>query len=260
MRIVAKLMLVLILWSQAGGTGAQERVLVLFLAPELAEAGLGAHLAPRFGLKMNTRVTLRPDDGQPVAAPDQAALRVADGASSDIVPLFRDADGRTFGLAIAPDLPATADAARFRDWLTGPSGQAALTGFAGGELALVGRAPAAAPVAEVAGDAVEGERLALFHCGRCHVVSAANRFAGIGSTPSFAALRTFADWRDRFARFWELNPHPSFTQVEGITRPFPAHRPPHVAPVELTPPEVQAITAFASTIAPADLGAEISPR
>ena len=66
-----------------------------------------------------------------------------------------------------------------------------------------------------AGLVAEGQRLALHHCGRCHVVNDTNRYGGIGSTPSFAALRALPQADDRFAAFWTFNPHPAFMQVEG---------------------------------------------
>jgi hypothetical protein len=97
-------------------------------------------------------------------------------------------------------------------------------------------------------------------CGRCHVVSERNRFGGIGSTPSFPALRSMPDWEDRFRTFWALNPHPSFTQVEGLTEPFDPASPPHIAPVHLTMAESDAILAYVAGIAPKDLGAEIEAR
>lgn len=103
----------------------------------------------------------------------------------------------------------------------------------------------------------DGERLARFHCGRCHVVAAEGGIGGIGSTPSFAALRAMEDWEDRFTGFWALPPHPSFTQVEGVTPPFREDYPATIAPVELTLDEVEAITEHARTIPPADLGAPV---
>jgi len=108
-----------------------------------------------------------------------------------------------------------------------------------------------------AADYAPGEKLTLFHCGRCHVVNQRNRYGGIGSTPSFAALRTLADWEARFKTFWTLAPHPAFTQVAGMTEPFPADRPPPIHPVELTLEQVDRIIGFARTIAPKDLGAPI---
>ena len=85
----------------------------------------------------------------------------------------------------------------------------------------------------IKGDIDLGETLSLLHCGRCHVVNEKNRMGGIGSTPSFGALRAMPAWGDRFAVFWTLSPHPSFTQVEGMTEPFDPQHPPAIAPVWL---------------------------
>jgi mono/diheme cytochrome c family protein len=106
----------------------------------------------------------------------------------------------------------------------------------------------------------EGERLALHHCGRCHVVNEKNRFGGIGSTPSFAALRALPNASDRFAAFWTLNPHPAFVQVKGQTTPFDPAHPPSAAPVILTQHEAEAIAVYAASIEPLDLGAPVGPR
>lgn len=102
-----------------------------------------------------------------------------------------------------------------------------------------------------------GEKLALLHCGRCHVVNERNRFGGIGSTPSFGALRVMPDWEDRFRAFYALNPHPAFTQVAGVTPPFALERPSPIHPVELTTGELEEIIGFARTIPPKDLGAPV---
>lgn len=119
-------------------------------------------------------------------------------------------------------------------------------------IALVAVAVGPPPVQ--AQDYAQGEKLTLVNCGRCHVVSPKNRMGGIGSTPSFAALRTFPDWEDRMKAFWTLRPHPSFTQIDGITEPFPEDRPAHVHPVTLTLDEVAEIVEYARSIEPADLG------
>lgn len=101
---------------------------------------------------------------------------------------------------------------------------------------------------------VDGEHLALLHCGRCHVVSEANRFGGIDSTPSFPALRALADWEEKFSTFWTASPHRAVIQIEGVTDPFPPELPSPIVPVRLTRPELDAILEFAETIAPKDLG------
>jgi hypothetical protein len=67
-------------------------------------------------------------------------------------------------------------------------------------------------------------------------------------------MRGRENWSDLFRAFYVENPHPSFTQVEGVTEPFDANRQVHVAPVEITLDEIEAITAFVATIEPKDLG------
>jgi len=106
-------------------------------------------------------------------------------------------------------------------------------------------------------DFAPGEKLALVNCGRCHVIGPRNRMGGIGSTPSFAVLKTIEDWEDRMKAFWTLRPHPSFTQIEGVTEPFPEDQPAHVHPIRLTPEELDQIVAYARTVKPADLGADL---
>ena len=114
----------------------------------------------------------------------------------------------------------------------------------------------AAPAEEYA----PGEKLALFNCGRCHVIGPRNKMGGIGSTPSFPVLRTIEDWEDRMKAFWTLRPHPSFTQIEGVTEPFPADQPAHVHPVTLTLDDVDKIVDYARTVPPADLGSDLNMR
>jgi hypothetical protein len=122
-------------------------------------------------------------------------------------------------------------------------------------LALLPALLLAAPA--MAQDYAPGEKLTIINCGRCHVVSPKNKMGGIGSTPSFAVLRTFPDWEERMKAFWTLRPHPSFTQVEGMTEPFPEDQPAHVHPIRLTLDELDTIIGYARTIEPADLGADL---
>lgn len=105
-----------------------------------------------------------------------------------------------------------------------------------------------------------GEKLALFNCGRCHVVNERNARGGIESTPSFAIIRMWEDWEDRMSAFWSLPPHIAFTQIARVTAPFPPNRPPPVYPVRLTLDEVERIVEFARTIEPADLGDKVRIR
>jgi hypothetical protein len=79
----------------------------------------------------------------------------------------------------------------------------------------------------------------------------------IGSTPSFFALRSLSDWEARFAAFFALNPHPSFTQVTGVTEPFAEDRPPPIVPITLSLEDLEAILAYVAALEAADLGAPL---
>ena len=113
------------------------------------------------------------------------------------------------------------------------------------------------PLHAAATDYAPGEKLTLFHCGRCHVINEKNKYGGIGSTPSFGALRTLDDWEDRMDAFFTLAPHPAFTQVEGVTEPFPIDRPSPIHPLELTVDDIDTIKEFTRTIPPKNLGNEV---
>lgn len=70
-------------------------------------------------------------------------------------------------------------------------------------------------------------------------------------------MRTLEDWEERFDVFYVLAPHPAFTQVEGLTEPFPIDRPSPIYPLKLTVEDIATIKAFAATIPPKDLGAPV---
>ena len=228
--------------------GASDAPLRLSAPPEMAESGFLTHILPRFRFKTRIAVDLVGADD----APDMALTAGPDGA-----PVFAGPDGAAIRLeTLSPDPRVK----RFADWLRSTPGMAAVNGFpVGGPPMYV--AGVAAPKAEVeeviSGDVALGARLALMHCGRCHVVDKRNRMGGIGSTPSFSALRGLDGWADLFRAYWAENPHPSFTQVAGVTEPFDPARPAFVAPVLITLEEIDAIVAFVATIAPRDLGAPV---
>lgn len=121
-------------------------------------------------------------------------------------------------------------------------------------LALCAALPPGGPAAD---DWAPGEKLAYLNCGRCHVIGERNRMGGIGSTPSFASLRADADWEERMRAFYTLNPHPAFSQVDGVTPPFDPARPSPIHPLRLTRQEIEVIIDYARTVAPKDLGAPV---
>ena len=238
-------------------TLAQAKMIVL--GTELSnEAGsFLKHLLPRFTLKTQIRFTLVPPDD-----PTAEILLITDDGNggTDVFMKGPDGAGGTFVLRAQS---ATDFTRRFTEWLTSDVGLNTIAAYKpeGAQMYFeVGEIVEVIEEIEMEGDAVLGEKLAFQHCGRCHVINDRNKFGGIGSSPSFGALRTLDDWQAKFSAFWTLNPHPSFTQVEGMTEPFDPQRPPIIAPLELTLEDVEAIAAYAATIPPKDLGAQISPR
>lgn len=213
------------------------------------------HLLPRFSLKTSIRFTL--------TDPDDASAQMRLTAGEDGRPAFMAGETGEGGLWRLETLVETEETARFAEWLFSQIGTNTIAGFApDGVQAYFPPEEKKVEIVyeEPEGDVLEGERLSLYHCGRCHVISDKNKFGGIGSTPSFGALRTMEGWQDKFALFWTLNPHPSFTQVDGMTEPFPPERPPSIAPVELTLEEIDSIRVFVGTITPKDLGAPIASQ
>ncbi|MFW2589416.1 hypothetical protein [Sagittula sp. SSi028] len=223
----------------------QERQVLLYAPPALVETGVMQHILPRFKLKTQIAVLL-------VQEADTAQAVFHEAGS----PLFIGAGG-AWGLRLRYQTQWTE---RFADWLRSEIGLKTVLSFAPDGAPLF-----AAPVSEIApevrptltGDAEQGHDIAVQKCGRCHAVDEATRLTGIGSTPSFALLRGFADWEHRFIGFFALNPHPSFTQIEDVTPPFDPLHPSPIVPVEMTLPEVEAVAAYVATLGAADLGAPL---
>ena len=63
----------------------------------------------------------------------------------------------------------------------------------------------------------KGREVVRQHCTRCHVVPNMNPYGGIGSTPSFAALKWLSDWEHRFEVFYTLPPHPALVSIQGVS-------------------------------------------
>lgn len=230
--------------------------LLLTASPSVAEGPLGLaapgsvtdsgvlkHILPRFSLKTGVRVIADPD----------GAMQLAPEPPGD--PVFGRA-GRIYHLRIGQD-PGQQ---RFRDWLLSDIGKRTIESFQpadGDPFSARFDTVAVETTARFDGDAKRGAELSLSLCGRCHVIGPQNRMGGLGSTPSFPVLRSLADWNDRFEQFYVLNPHPAFTQVPGVTPPFDPERPSPIVPVSITLQELDAIVAFVSASAAADLGAPL---
>ena len=220
---------------KAGEGDHRDRRIGLSASPELVASGLLNHLLPRFSLKTGIRVNVIDGD-----ADITLGLTGTQAALSDLERIY---------FITARDKLAK----RFVDWLLSDIGQNTVAAFPPfvGVVAAKDERPG---VTAFTGDIARGEILSLKHCGRCHVINQKNRHNDIGSTPSFASLRNFPNWGERFRAFYTLNPHPSFTQITNVTRGFAPSHPPPIVPVEITPEELESILAFVSTISPAYLG------
>lgn len=243
---------------------AEDRVLRLYADPQLVEGGLTGYLLPRFRFKtrIETDMVDVPEAAGLLLIPEAQADGMADVVYRQSL-LRAEADDTIFVLVI-PQYQA--EALAFSGWLQSTAGKRAIERHRDqGEAVFLPyeadrSSTSTRESAETDASLETGRKLTFFHCGRCHVIDSSNKYAGIGSTPSFAAMRNLPDWHDKFSAFWTLNPHPSFTQVEGITAPFPIERPPSIAPIELTLEEVEAIVSFTGSIPPKDLGAQVQSQ
>ncbi|GGX71864.1 hypothetical protein GCM10007385_45990 [Tateyamaria omphalii] len=234
--------LVLILALLPGLAMADDKRVVFYAPPALVESGLIKHIAPRFSLKTQVRVEI---------ADDPAVADLVLG--SDGRALFSGL-GQTWHMDLRGDGKG---AQRFADWLTSDVGRRTVQSFApDGEALFTEPQVQERVVAEVemTGDAIAGQGVSWVKCGRCHATERGKDSFGIGSTPSFFVMRTFEDWQSRFAGFYTLKPHAAFTQLEGVTDPFPIDRPSPIAPIELTLDDLEAILAYVAVLDPADLG------
>lgn len=223
---------------------AQDKTFTLSAPNTLVESGLLKYVLPRFSLKTQTRIEVLEDGA------------TADASfGDDGFVAFQGLD-RVWRLSVGDD----PDALRFADWLRSDVGRNTIDSYQVDGTALFTSEVEVEQVVVALtydGDAVRGEEVSLTNCGRCHVVSDKNRMNSIGSTPSFAVLRTLTDWEDRFQAFYVLNPHPAFTQIEDVTEPFDPSRPSPIHALELTLDDLENIMAFVQGIAPADLGRPI---
>lgn len=224
---------------------SQDKAFTLQTPDVLSETGFIKHLLPRFSLKSGIRVKSTSQAGD-------AAL------GEQGTPVFRQ--GETIWHLAKTDSPHLEV---FEAWLLSDIGKRTIEAFApNGEMMFSADVSVEADVqvAAVTGDVVLGKKVSLKKCGRCHVVNESNRMKAIGSTPSFALMRTFPDWQGRFETFFILKPHPAFTQVADVTEPFARNLPSPIAPIEVTLEQIDAITAYVASIPPADLGAPMQSQ
>ncbi|MCF6444235.1 hypothetical protein [Nereida sp. MMG025] len=234
--------LLLILSFLATQVHADDRLVRVYAAPELVQSGVMQHLAPRFSLKTQVRIEF-------VAQPTAAELVLdRDGHA-----LF-DGFGTTWGVSVSTETDA---ALRLKTWLQSGVGTDTVLSFAPDGQALFAEPTlqtVVAKVREMDSTAILGQEISHVKCARCHVTQAGRGQIDIGSTPSFAVLRSLSDWESRFSAFYVLKPHPAFTQIDGVTPPFANDRPSPIAPITLSLEDLDAIMAYVDAMDAADLG------
>jgi len=244
---------------------ATAREVTLGVPPALIESGLLKHILPRFSLKTGIVIAVKPIESKDFTA-DIADVVLARSIvqAGGVARAVMGRNGQTYYVASAHlqggENTRTRDTARFVDWILSEIGQRTIEAFkapeGGGFKGLAGTDSVEVAVV-FDGNRARGQVLSLRYCGRCHVIGDVNRMKGLGSTPSFGVLRTFPDWQPRFEAFFTLRPHPSFSQIIGVTEPFDPARPPPVFPLEISLEQLDDILAYVATIAPADLGAPL---
>lgn len=250
MRQTILLLVTIFALSPADRGAAQD--LRLAAPADLVDSGFLKHILPRFKLKHRITVV-------PVAPGGEAELSLDPGSAPPVfAPVAEGA--QAFGLTVLTPGP---EVEKFRDWILSDPGKSAIESFPRGGPPAYTTAFAQIieeEVIEITGDAQAGARLALVHCGRCHVVDERNRMGGIGSTPSFGAMRGRSNWFEIFNAYYVANPHPSFTEVIDVTEPFDEQNLSHIAPVRITLEEIDAIVAFVETMTPKDLGKPVASQ
>jgi mono/diheme cytochrome c family protein len=243
----------------AGRAATAQETLKLAASPALIESGVLKYMLPRFSLKTGIGFDMTPlETGGGVPAGIDVVLTGVSPETGARLVMMRGDQG--FYVMLRNGGADDKRLTRFVDWLFSDVGRNTIASFKpGGEQMFTAADTIAAAETEITfdGNILTGEALAYRNCGRCHVVGPQNRMNGIGSTPSFALLRTFPDWQDRFMIYFTLNPHPSFTRITGVTEPFNPAVPPPLVPLTLTPGQLDDILAFVATIKPADLGAPL---
>lgn len=238
---------ILVVLLNAAQAIADEREFRLSAPVEITESGLLSYVLPRFSLKTQVRITVVEPDAEADVFIGEEGVAVFDGM------------GRTWRMKL--HTPEHKGVERFASWIRSDIGKRTITAFAIGEehpFGLPELQTVELAAVERNGDPVVGQAVSQRMCARCHVVTSSDRMNAIGSTPSFFALRTLPDWEQRFEAFYGLNPHPAFTQVDGVTPPFPDNRPPPIVPLEMTLGDIEAMLAYVAGLDPADLGAPLA--
>lgn len=217
---------------------------------EIVPVDLVQYILPRFSLKTRVRFDRVETSGDIHFTAEEPEVGTA---------VFTLKSGTVIYIGTSTSLGKDPDYIALVDWLLSEPGRATIADFRqeGSQVAFPVEAVEAATVEVViVGDLENGRELSTNHCRRCHKVDRADKYAGIGNSPSFHAMRSFEDWYTRFSAFYAVSPHKALISVEGsgiekdrdlIT----------IAPIDLKMSDVNDIVAFVHSLTPLDLGKPI---
>ena len=213
-------------------------------------ADLVQYILPRFSLKTRVRFDRVQTSGDIQLSTEEPDVGTA---------IFTLASGAVVYVGTSVSLAEDPDYIALVDWLLSEPGRATIADFRqdGSQVAFPVEAAEAAPIEVViVGDVDNGRQLSMNHCRRCHKVDRADKYAGIGNSPSFHAMRSFDDWYVRFSTFYAVSPHKALISVKGSgiekDRNLIA-----IAPIDLEISDINDIVAFVHSLTPLDLGKPI---
>ena len=222
--------------------------ILIKLPEELVHLGFDKFLFSRF--KFRSQISIVHPTTEKVI---HAELGVTDSGSE----VFSDLNGVVYRLKVQTKNPLVKDKLhKFQLWLTEGPGSQVIEDFSYDGMPLFAKLPQIVEEieeVEFIGDVRKGKTIAVLHCKRCHVVDS-DVYSGIGSTPSFHAMKSSSRWVERFSAFWTENPHVSIISVEDLFDAGGDSSPVPIAPVNLKLEDIDDILAYVDSIQAKDLG------
>tara|TARA_B100000902_G_C27232781_1_gene875788 strand:+ start:397 stop:1173 length:777 start_codon:yes stop_codon:yes gene_type:complete len=219
---------------------------------ELLMVEFDKYILPRF--KFKTQISL-------LANMENGGFDAKLGILSSGKAVFSDLNGFVYRLETkTSDAGKMSKLEKFISWFNSPSGVMTIEDFSIQGVQAFKAVEYVEEKEEVEifdGDIASGLSLSQDHCKRCHVVDE-NSFAGIDSSPSFHAMRSFDNWHERFTAFWTVSPHLNVISITEVYEAGSNSVPTTIAPIELSLDQIDDILAYVASIKPKDLGKPIN--
>tara|TARA_B000000532_G_scaffold44537_1_gene33611 strand:+ start:3694 stop:4470 length:777 start_codon:yes stop_codon:yes gene_type:complete len=253
-KILDKILLIffsfLIIFFQVKNALSEE--VYLHFPEELLMIEFDKHILPRF--KFKTQISIK---SKKTSENTDLSIDV----KNEGISVFSDLNGIVYKIEkITSDEIKLNKIEKFIDWLRSPSGISAIEGFQFNGTPMFKALKFEKQNEKefvFEGDIKNGLLVSQKHCKRCHVVDD-NAFAGIDSSPSFHAMRSFEDWEERFRAFWTVSPHLNVISIKEVYDAGSKLSPVVIVPIELSLDDIDDILSYVSKIKPKDLGKPIN--